>query len=41
MPNTPIKNLWLGFQAMELLAKNTETPPIEINISIHELIRHY
>jgi hypothetical protein len=33
------QNLWLGFQAMELLAKDIETPPIEINISIRELIR--
>lgn len=33
------QNLWLGFQAMELLAKDTKTPPAEINISIRELIR--
>jgi hypothetical protein len=33
------QNLWLGFQTMELLAKDTETLPTEINISIRELIR--
>lgn len=32
-------DIWLGFQTMELLAKEADIPPQELNISIHDMIK--
>jgi hypothetical protein len=33
------QDIWLGFQAMELLAIDNDIPPQDMHMSMHELIR--